>query len=82
MTAVTIGTQRLRIEDIIALAQRTQEARLSPDADFRARINRGAEFVDRLIAEDVVVYGLSPGYGDSCPVAIPLELSPDLHHHL
>ena len=37
MTAVTIGTQRLRIEDIIALAQRRQEARLSPDAACRMR---------------------------------------------
>jgi len=82
MSAVTFGSQRLCIEDIVALARRARDARLSPDAGFRARINRGAEFVDRLIAEDGVVYGISTGYGDSCTVAIPPELIPELPHHL
>ncbi len=82
MSAVTIGIDRLRIEDIVALARRDRDARLAPDASFRARITRGADFVDRLIAEDGVVYGISTGYGDSCTVTIPAELIPELPHHL
>ena len=55
---------------------------LSADPAFRARIARGAEFLDRLLREDGVVYGVTTGYGDSCTVAMPPELVPELPHHL
>ncbi|KFN42939.1 histidine ammonia-lyase [Arenimonas oryziterrae DSM 21050 = YC6267] len=76
------GSDRLRIEDVVALAQRRGEPRLNADPAFRARIQRGADFVDRLIAEDGVVYGISTGYGDSCTVNIPPALIAELPHHL
>lgn len=73
---------RLTIEDVTALAfiQRTVE--LSSDPEFRARIARGADFLDRLLSEDGVVYGVTTGYGDSCTVTIPPELIAELPHHL
>ena len=61
----------LRVEDVADLARGHARCRLSADAGFQACINRGAEFVDRLIAEDGAVYGVSTGYGDSCTVVIP-----------
>jgi histidine ammonia-lyase len=79
---VTVGAGRLAIEDVLALARRERPVQLSTDPAFRARIVRGAEFVDRLIAEDGVVYGVSTGYGDSCTVAIPPALVAELPHHL
>jgi len=82
MTSVTIGSGRLRIEDVVGLARRTHSPHLNADGAFRARITRGAEFVDRLIAEDGVVYGISTGYGDSCTVNIPPALIAELPHHL
>jgi histidine ammonia-lyase len=51
-----------------ARAPRSPRRSSAPIPAFRARIARGAEFVDRLIAEDGVVYGVSTGYGDSCTV--------------
>ncbi|HMB43451.1 MAG TPA: aromatic amino acid ammonia-lyase [Luteimonas sp.] len=77
-----IGAGRLRLDDIVAIAQRTRASQLCTDPYFRARITRGAEFVDRLIAEDGVVYGVSTGYGDSCTVTIPPALIAELPHHL
>ena len=79
---LAIDGRPLCIEDVVATATRRAAPVLSDDAGFRARINRGAEFVDRLIAEDGVVYGVSTGYGDSCTVAIPPALVAELPHHL
>jgi len=79
---IVIGAGRLRLDDIVAIAQRTRASQLCTDPYFRARITRGAEFVDRLIAEDGVVYGVSTGYGDSCTVTIPPALIAELPHHL
>ena len=80
--AIVIGAGRLRIEDVVALARTQRPAVLNAASGFRERIARGAEFVDRLIAEDGVVYGVSTGYGDSCTVAIPPTLVAELPHHL
>ena len=79
---ITVGAGRLRIEDVVMLARRERRVELNSDPAFRARIGRGAAFVDRLIAEDGVVYGVSTGYGDSCTVTIPPQLVTELPHHL
>ncbi len=55
---------------------------LSAATAFRARITKGADFLDRLLREDGVVYGVTTGYGDSCTVSIPLNLVAELPHHL
>lgn len=72
----------LRIEDIVAISQRTRQAELSRDPTFRTRIARGADFLDRLLAEDGVIYGVTTGYGDSCTVTVPPALVAELPHHL
>ena len=72
----------LRLEDVCRLAAGDARAELSADPAFRARIRRGAEFLERLLREDGVVYGVTTGYGDSCTVVIPPELVAELPHHL
>ncbi len=79
---VLFDGSRLSVDDVAALALRSRPAQLSPDAGFRARIARGASFLDRLLAEDGVVYGVTTGYGDSCTVAIPPALVHELPQHL
>lgn len=76
------GDGPLRIEDVVALSRRERPAALSANADFRARIRRGADFLDRLLKEDGVIYGVTTGYGDSCTVNIPVDLVAELPHHL
>ncbi len=73
---------RLSIEDVNALARRVRPAVLSAAPAFRARIAKGADFLERLLREDGVVYGVTTGYGDSCTVNIPMDLVAELPHHL
>ncbi len=79
---VTFGETPLSIEDIHALAQRQAESRLQDDAGYRARIARGAQFLDTLLDKEGVIYGVTTGYGDSCVVAVPLEHVEALPRHL
>ena len=79
---IVIGAGRLRLDDVVAIARRSARVTLLANAGFRARIARGADFVDRLIAEDGVVYGVTTGYGDSCTVTIPPALVNELPRHL
>ncbi|MFT3761467.1 MAG: aromatic amino acid ammonia-lyase [Pseudoxanthomonas sp.] len=79
---VVFGGNALRIEDVVALSRRDAKAELSADAAFRERIGKGAAFLDRVLEEDGVIYGVTTGYGDSCTTAIPAELVRELPHHL
>ena len=79
---VRFDGSRLDIDDVIAIAERRSVAELSTEAGFRARIARGADFLDRLLREDGVIYGVTTGYGDSCTVTVPPELVAELPHHL
>ncbi len=72
----------LSLDDIAAISRREARARLSDAADFQRRIDAGAEFIARLLAEDGVVYGVTTGYGDSCTVSIPPALVAELPRHL
>ena len=80
--SITFDGTPLAVEDVCRLASREARAVLSPDPAFRARIRRGADFLERLLREDGVVYGVTTGYGDSCTVVIPPELVAELPHHL
>jgi histidine ammonia-lyase len=80
--AVRFDRERLRIEDIVDIARGDADAELSDDPGFRAAIARGADFLDRLLREDGVIYGVTTGYGDSCTVTVPPELVAELPHHL
>ena len=73
---------RLSLEDIGRIARREARAQLSTAPEFVRRIDAGAEFVARLLAEDGVVYGVTTGYGDSCTVSIPPALVEQLPRHL
>ena len=80
--AVRFDAGRLAIEDIVAIAQGAARPVLSDDPAFRARIGRGADFLDRLLREEGVIYGVTTGYGDSCTVPVPLHLVPELPRQL
>ncbi len=78
---ITFGAGRLTIEDVVAVAKGAPAA-LSADAAFRRRIDLGVAFLERLLREDGVVYGVTTGYGESCTVAIPRHLVDELPLHL
>ena len=58
---VTFGAERLTIEQVVALAHRQALPELNSQADFRRRIQNGADFLDRLLAEEGVISGGTTG---------------------
>nr|BFE92055.1 hypothetical protein GCM10020185_25910 [Pseudomonas brassicacearum subsp. brassicacearum] len=79
---VTFGERPLRIEDVLALANRQAPTQLQDDPAFRQRIAKGAQFLDSLLDKEGVIYGVTTGYGDSCVVAVPLHHVEALPRHL
>lgn len=79
---VICGKQALSIDDVVDIAHQRANIALSDDADFLESIRLGPEFLDRLLAEEGVIYGVTTGYGDSCTVDIPLDLVDELPLHL
>ncbi len=68
---ITVGLNTLQITDVIAIAQHHVQVELPEQLAWRSRIQRGADFLDQLLAEDGVIYGVTTGYGDSCLVSVP-----------
>lgn len=71
MQDLIIGEQALSIEDVLAVATQQCQVRLTSSAQWCELIQRGADFLDQLLLEDGVIYGVTTGYGDSCLVAVP-----------
>jgi histidine ammonia-lyase len=63
---VEIGRDRLTIENLTAAAEQRIEVRLSREAAFEAKIQAGADLLDKMLAEHGGIYGVTTGYGDSC----------------
>jgi histidine ammonia-lyase len=73
-SSVTFDGQALTIEQICQIARQQAQVELSNHPEFIGRIDKGAQFIDTLLAEQGFVYGVTTGYGDSCTVSIPLDL--------
>jgi histidine ammonia-lyase len=61
-----IGRDRLSIENLTAAAEQRIAIRLCRDAAFEAKIQAGADLLEKTLAERGGIYGVSTGYGDSC----------------
>ena len=72
----------LAIADVVAIARGSALPALSPDPAFRAHIRQGADYLDRLLEDEGVIYGVTTGYGDSCTVVVPPALVPELPRQL
>lgn len=79
---VVFGAGPLAIEQIRGIASGQLSATLSEDPAFVGKVNKGADFLERLLKEDGVIYGVTTGYGDSCTVTVPPNLVEELPYHL
>ncbi|WP_263322543.1 aromatic amino acid ammonia-lyase [Endozoicomonas sp. Mp262] len=77
-----LGEKRLTIENINSVASGEKTLLLNESSRFREKIRKGSEFLDRLLAEDGVIYGVTTGYGDSCTRGVPQALVNELPLHL
>ena len=67
--SVTLDGQSLGPADVVAVARHGDRVSLGPQA--KTRLERARALVDRLVAEDRVVYGLTTGVGALKNVRIP-----------
>ncbi|MDR2784530.1 MAG: aromatic amino acid ammonia-lyase, partial [Treponema sp.] len=75
--AVTeIGKERLTIEAVYAASECQGGTKLWASREFEKRIEAGAAFLDKVLAETGGIYGVTTGYGDSCTETVPPE-----HYH-
>jgi histidine ammonia-lyase len=79
---ITFGSKTLTVEDIVNLANKNKRAELCNSPGFRKKIQAGADFLDELLADEGVIYGVTTGYGDSCTVPVALPLVDELPIHL
>lgn len=77
---VVIDGNSLRIEDVVAVARRFATVSVSRAAQERAGASRRT--IDRLVADNAVVYGVTTGFGKLSDVAIPPAKLADLQRNL
>jgi histidine ammonia-lyase len=79
---IRLGSGPLTIEDVLAVAYGRADTDLNRDPEYVQHIRNGTAFLDKLLEEDGVIYGVTTGYGDSCTVEVPNELVDELPLHL
>ena len=81
-SVIGLGSRPLTIEDVLAIAYGRVQVHLNRDPEYVQHIQSGTAFLDRLLEEDGVIYGVTTGFGDSCTVDIPRDLIEELPLHL
>lgn len=82
MQSLVIGEKPLSIEDVLSVAKGNSKVSLPDSLEWRDFIQKGADFLDQLLEEEGVIYGVTTGYGDSCLVEIPPNQVHELPLHL
>lgn len=82
MRVLTVGEQLLSIEDVVSVARGECQVALPETSEWRELIQKGTDFLDQLLEEEGVIYGVTTGYGDSCLVEVPLHQVNELPLHL
>ncbi|MGW7542646.1 HAL/PAL/TAL family ammonia-lyase [Streptomyces sp. NPDC054770] len=63
ITAVTLGEEPITIEQFVAVAR--YGARVTFDAAYADRVRKSRALVERFLAENRLVYGVTSGFGDN-----------------
>ena len=79
---IHINGERLAIEDVESIAWQQASLELDTSQGFQKHINRGAAFLDSILDERGIIYGVTTGYGDSCSKKVHIKDYYDLPIHL
>ncbi len=74
----TIYPEELQMNDVVAVARLHRTLSLSRDLEFRERIQRGRETLERKLKNGEVIYGVNTGFGGNVRFVIPDQ---ELAHH-
>ncbi|MBR9728319.1 histidine ammonia-lyase [Shewanella intestini] len=79
---VVFGDKQISISEVCQLARQQRTAALSTQDVFVNKVQAGVDFLDDLLKNDGVIYGVTTGYGDSVTVSIPSHLVEKLPYQL
>jgi len=79
---IAFGGRPLTINDVVEIANGNAQVALSDAPEFVEKVDAGVRFLDELLQQDGVIYGVTTGYGDSCTVTVPENLVGELPIHL
>jgi len=77
-----IGQDRLTVENLIMAAKKQTETILCNHPAFMAKIECGADFLERTLVQNGRIYGVTTGFGDSCTETVEREHYRDLQINL
>jgi histidine ammonia-lyase len=79
---IVIGGDELTIDDVVALATGSAQARLPSDAAFGRRVKAGLRVFTNALAAERPVYGVTTGVGASVENTVPDTLRPQMAENL
>ncbi len=79
---LVLGDQPLTIEDVINVAENAYTVSLSKEKSFVDKINASNNYLKNLIDNDVNIYGVTTGFGDSCETLVEKGQLTDLPLYL
>ncbi|MFK2826682.1 histidine ammonia-lyase [Bacillus sp. B190/17] len=77
---VLVGSKPLTLEDVVLVARNKHVVDIAEEQ--KEKVNRSREYVEKLLAEKKVVYGLTTGFGKFSDTYIPNEQAKDLQVNL
>ena len=80
MEQVTLDGNSLTIEQIRSVARCGATVALGPEA--RAKVQQSRDVIERLIAEDTAIYGVTTGIGEFARIRISTEQSAELQRRI
>jgi len=80
MNHILINGRNLTLENVILVARGGAQVALTPEA--KAAINHSRNYVENLVAQGRIVYGITTGFGEFAKVPIPTEQVAQLQRNL
>jgi len=78
--AIIINGMNLTVEEVIRVARDGEQVSISPEA--QAAVKKARDYVDKKLAENAVIYGLTTGFGKFSDTYISSEETADLQRNL
>jgi histidine ammonia-lyase len=79
---ITIDSSPIRLAQVMTIARGEARIELDNAPSFRQKLDASVQLLDRLIAEKVVIYGVTTGFGASCETTVPAQLSAEMAANL
>src|SRR5699024_11919815 len=80
MSYLKIDGNNLTLEEFIEVTRKNRKVDLTSDA--KEKVNKARKFVDKLVEDDKVVYGITTGFGKFSDILIKEEDTKDLQRNL